>query len=117
MSAAPGSETQKTYLPAPWAAPAQDPSARGSSGETKVRPFLERHSLVPAGCLVAIAVLRIAAAWPLFDAIGDEPAHFAAAMEYLSKHVCNYDRQHAPLACVMAALGPDLAGARSHYFA
>jgi hypothetical protein len=78
-----------------------------------VRPFLERHSLVLAGCLVGIAVLRIASTWPLFGAVGDEPAHLAAGMEYLSKRVYNYDRQHAPLACVMAALGPYLAGARS----
>jgi len=78
-----------------------------------VRPLLERRAPLFACCLVAIAVLRIGATWPVFSAVGDEPAHLAAGMEYLSKHVYNYDRQHAPLACVMAALGPYLAGARS----
>ena len=65
-----------------------------------------------ACCLALIGALRIAVTWQTFAAIGDESAHLAAGMEYLSKHVYNYDRQHAPLACVMGALGPYLAGAR-----
>jgi hypothetical protein len=72
--------------------------------------------MVLAIAFVAIATLRIASTWHLFATIGDEPAHLAAGMEYLSKHQYNYDRQHAPLACIMAALGPYLAGVRSQNY-
>jgi len=84
--------------------------------ESTVRPFLERYAVVLAFSLVALATLRIVSTWHLFATVGDEPAHLAAGMEYLSKHQYNYDRQHAPLACVLAALGPYLAGARSRNY-
>jgi hypothetical protein len=65
---------------------------------------------------VLFASLRIISTWHIFATVGDEPAHLAAGMEYLSKHQYNYDRQHAPLACIMAALGPYLAGARAQNY-
>jgi hypothetical protein len=84
--------------------------------ESTIRPFLEQRSLLLAVAFVALATLRIVSTWHLFATVGDEPAHLAAGMEYLSKHHYDYDRQHAPLACVMAALGPFLAGARSQNY-
>jgi hypothetical protein len=66
--------------------------------------------------VVLFATLRMVSTWSLFATVGDEPAHLAAGIEYLSKHQYNYDRQHAPLACVMSALGPYLAGARSRNY-
>ena len=75
--------------------------------------WAERYSLALAISFVALATLRIAATWSVFAATGDEAAHLAAGMEYLSRHAYDYDRQHAPLACVMAALLPYLFGAHS----
>jgi hypothetical protein len=91
---------------------APKPAAQGV-WEGRLRPFLERRSVVLAMALVAIATLRIVATWHVFANTGDEPAHLAAGMQYLSQHAYNYDRQHAPMACMMGALGPFLAGARS----
>ncbi len=75
-------------------------------------PFLERRSLVLAMCLIAIAVIRIAAAWPAMSITFDEPAHLACGLQYVAQHVYLYEPQHPPLARAMAALGPYLDGAR-----
>jgi 4-amino-4-deoxy-L-arabinose transferase-like glycosyltransferase len=75
-------------------------------------PFLERRSLVLALCLIAIAVIRIAAAYPEMSITFDEPAHIACGLQYLAQHVYLYEPQHPPLARAMAALGPYLDGAR-----
>ena len=42
----------------------------------------------------------------------DEPGHMACGLQYLAQHVYRYEAQHPPLARVMSALGPYLAGAR-----
>jgi hypothetical protein len=47
-----------------------------------------------------------------FADVGDEPAHLACGLEYLTRHVYRYETQHPPLARAMAALGPYLDGAR-----
>jgi hypothetical protein len=75
-------------------------------------PFLERRSLVLALGLIAIAVIRIAAAWPEMSITFDEPAHLACGLQYGAQHVYLYEPQHPPLARAMAALGPYLGGAR-----
>ena len=75
-------------------------------------PFLERRSLVLALGLIAIAVIRIAAAYPEMSITFDEPAHLACGLQYVAQHVYLYEPQHPPLARAMAALGPYLDGAR-----
>jgi 4-amino-4-deoxy-L-arabinose transferase-like glycosyltransferase len=75
-------------------------------------PFLERRSFVLALGLIAIAVVRIAAAWPEMSVTFDEPAHLACGLQFLAQHVYLYEPQHPPLARAMAALGPYLDGAR-----
>ena len=65
-----------------------------------------------AVCLVAIASLRIAATYPVLSLTADEPAHFACGLEFLQKHVYQYESQHPPLARMMTALGPYVEGAR-----
>ncbi len=77
-----------------------------------VAPLLERRSLVLALCLIAIAVIRIAAAWPEMSITFDEPAHLACGLQYVAQHVYVYEPQHPPLARAMAALGPYLDGSR-----
>ena len=75
-------------------------------------PFLERRSLALALGLIAIAVIRIAAAYPEMSITFDEPAHLACGLQYVAQHVYLYEPQHPPLARAMAALGPYLDGAR-----
>jgi hypothetical protein len=78
----------------------------------RVRPFLETRSVTLALVLVTIATLRIVATYPVFGNTGDEPAHLACGVEYLSKHVYRYETQHPPLARAMVSLLPWIAGAR-----
>ena len=62
--------------------------------------------------LVAIAVLRIAGTYSVYNATWDEPAHLACGMELLQLGQYTYEPQHPPLARVSVALGPYLAGIR-----
>ena len=58
--------------------------------------------------MMAIASLRIAAAWPEMGMTFDEPGHFACGLEWFAKHVYRYESQHPPLARAMTAVGPYL---------
>ena len=49
-----------------------------------------------------------------FNNMYDEPAHIAAGMEWLSRGTYTYEPQHPPLSRVAAAIGPWLAGERTH---
>lgn len=62
--------------------------------------------------LVAIASARILSTYTVFNHTIDEPDHLAAGMEWLSAGKYLYEDQHPPLARVMGALGPYLAGER-----
>jgi hypothetical protein len=74
-----------------------------------------RRNLYPlaATVLIAVAVSRVVATYPLFNQTWDEPAHVAAGMEWLSRGTYTYEPLHPPLARVMVALGPYLDGLRS----
>jgi hypothetical protein len=65
-----------------------------------------------AACL-AIGVARIVLTYPVFTQTWDEPAHVAAGMEWLDRGQYTYEPLHPPLARVMVAIGPRLAGIRS----
>jgi hypothetical protein len=64
--------------------------------------------------LVLIASARIISTYTVFNHTIDEPDHLAAGMEWLSAGKYLYEDQHPPLARVMGALGPYLAGERWH---
>jgi hypothetical protein len=66
-----------------------------------------------AALLIAVAVARVVATYPVFNQTWDEPAHVAAGMEWLSRGTYTYEPLHPPLARVMVALGPYLDGLRS----
>jgi len=68
--------------------------------------------LVMFAC-VLVGSARIAATYPVFNQTWDEPAHVAAGMQWLDRGSYTYEPLHPPLARVMAALGPRLAGIRS----
>ncbi len=68
--------------------------------------------LVPL-VLTAVACLLAASTWSVFGHTWDEPEHLAAGMELLDRGRYEYDLQQPPLARLMIAAGPYLAGARS----
>ena len=75
--------------------------------------LLERRDRLLCLALVLAATARIVATYAVFNHTIDEPAHVACGMQWLSKAVYRYEPHHPPLARVMAALGPYLAGAHS----
>ena len=54
-----------------------------------------------------------AGCWRIYTNTWDEPEHLAAGIELLDKGQYEYDTEHPPLARVLLALGPYLAGAHS----
>ncbi len=76
-----------------------------------MRQWLSPRVLV-AVCL-AIGVARIVSTYRVFTQTWDEPAHVAAGMQWLDRGRYTYEPLHPPLARVMVALGPRLAGIRS----
>jgi len=80
--------------------------------ETTFAPFLAKYAIILALSLVAIASARIWSTYSVFSLTVDEPGHFACGLEYLQKHIYQYETQHPPLGRAMAALGPFLAGSR-----
>jgi hypothetical protein len=71
-----------------------------------------RKAALAAILLVVIASARIISTYTVFNHTVDEPDHLAAGMEWLSAGKYLYEDQHPPLARVMGALGPYLAGER-----
>ena len=69
--------------------------------------------------LTAVALLMLlgcglaASTWHVYGHTWDEPEHLAAGMALLDRGHYDYDIQHPPLARLMLAAGPYLAGARS----
>ena len=76
-----------------------------------MRQWLSPRVLV-AACLT-VAVARIVSTYHVFNQTWDEPAHVAAGMQWLDRGRYTYEPLHPPLARVMVALGPRLAGIRS----
>ena len=76
-----------------------------------MRQWLSPRVLVTA-CL-AIGAARIVSTYHVFNQTWDEPAHVAAGMQWLDQGRYTYEPLHPPLARVLVALGPRLAGIRS----
>jgi hypothetical protein len=71
-----------------------------------------RWHTAAAVLLVAVASLRIASTWQVFNHTIDEPDNLAAGLEYLSTGRYLYEDVHPPLSRLFAAIGPYLAGER-----
>jgi hypothetical protein len=56
--------------------------------------------------MLALATLRIAATYYVFNHTADEPGHIAAGMQWLDQGVYTNESQHPPLARIAAAFGP-----------
>jgi 4-amino-4-deoxy-L-arabinose transferase-like glycosyltransferase len=93
---------------------ATEPAVPATPGfwDATVIPFLARRSLILAAGLIALAGMRIVSTYSEMSPTWDEPGHMACGLQYLAQHVYRYEAQHPPLARVMSALGPFLAGAR-----
>jgi hypothetical protein len=91
---------------------AQGPVPLRSFWEARIVPFLEKYFWVVCLCFVGIASARIISTYSALSLTTDEPTHFACGLEYVAKHVYRIEPQHPPLARMMEALGPYLAGAR-----
>lgn len=77
---------------------------------------LQAHSrLFPlaAVLLVLIALGRIVSTYYVFNQTEDEPLHLACGMEWLDHGKYHYEHHHPPLARIVVAIGPYLAGLRS----
>jgi hypothetical protein len=64
--------------------------------------------------LTGMTVYRLATVYTTYSGTFDESFHIAAGMEWLDKGVYTYEWQHPPLARIAVAIGPYLAGLRSH---
>src|SRR6266850_2071404 len=63
--------------------------------------------------LILVASLLAASTWRIYGHTWDEPEHLAAGLELLDRGKYEYDTEHPPIARVLIALGPFLAGAHS----
>ncbi|HET7371889.1 MAG TPA: glycosyltransferase family 39 protein, partial [Gemmatimonadaceae bacterium] len=66
-----------------------------------------------AAALIALATVGVWSTARVFSGTVDEPAHFAAGMQWLTTGAYTYDLQHPPLGRIAAALGPFIHGERT----
>ena len=64
--------------------------------------------------LILVASLLAASTWRVYGHTWDEPEHLAAGLELLDRGKYEYDTEHPPIARIMIALGPYLAGSHSY---
>ena len=81
--------------------------------DSRIQALVSRWALAIALCCLVIGGLRIASTWRQLGLTFDEPQHYACGLQYLSRHVYTYEPQHPPLARVMTAVLPYLAGVRT----
>jgi Dolichyl-phosphate-mannose-protein mannosyltransferase len=76
---------------------------------------LTRSALIRSGLalLIVISSLLAASTWRVYGHTWDEPEHLAAGLELLDRGKYEYDTEHPPIARVLIALGPYLAGSHS----
>jgi 4-amino-4-deoxy-L-arabinose transferase-like glycosyltransferase len=74
--------------------------------------FTLRRCALLGAMLVGIAALRIVATYTPLSHTVDEPIHLGAGMEWLDHGTMTGDVSHPPLARVLSAVGPYLAGER-----
>src|SRR5262245_13968958 len=64
--------------------------------------------------LIVFACTTVISTYSIFGHTWDEPEHIAAGMALIDRGEYPYDMQHPPAARLAMAIGPYLAGARSH---
>lgn len=91
---------------------AGEAARRGGAWAEAMLGGLRRHAGKLSLLFVLLATLRIVAVYAVYNHTIDEPAHIACGMEWLTQPTYRLETQHPPLARIVAALGPRLAGAR-----
>ena len=71
-----------------------------------------RRCALLSALLVLIAALRVVSTYTVLSHTVDEPIHLGAGMEWLDHGTITGDASHPPLARVLSAIGPWLAGER-----
>lgn len=71
-----------------------------------------RRTAVLVAILIALPLLRVAATYPVFCQTTDEPLHIGAGLQWLTARGYDLEPEHPPLARILLAAGPALAGAR-----
>lgn len=79
--------------------------------ESSIWAYIRRRSLLISAALLIVATIRIAATYPVFNHIADEPGHIACGLEWLERGVYRFEHLHPPLARIAVAVGPYLDGA------
>src|SRR5664280_669154 len=74
--------------------------------------FSLRRCALGSAVLVLIAALRIVSTYTVLSHTMDEPIHLGAGMEWLDHGTMTGDVSHPPMARVLSAVGPWLAGER-----
>ncbi|MDB6100270.1 MAG: hypothetical protein JWO52_269 [Gammaproteobacteria bacterium] len=93
-------------------------SQHGNAGGHGLREIATAVLARPAGwtlcltLLLALAVLRIASTYTVFNATIDEGTHVASGIEWLEKGVYRIETRNPPLARISVALAPYLSGVR-----
>ena len=72
---------------------------------------MTRRAAIILTLLALLGCARIAATWRVFNETVDEPIHLAAGFEWLTTRGYSLDAEHPPLARIVFALPPVLAGA------
>jgi len=75
---------------------------------------MRRMTYAGLSVIVLVSTLLAASTWHIYSHTWDEPEHLAAGIELLDRGQYEYDTEHPPLARLLIALGPYLAGARSY---
>ena len=85
-------------------------SARPPEPRLSPTAWIEKHSTLVFVGLLALATLRVAATYAVFNHTADEPGHIAVGMQWLDEGRYTYESQHPPLARIAVAFGPFLMG-------
>ena len=66
------------------------------------------------GFVILVTAALSASTWRVYGHTWDEPEHLAAGIELLDRGRYEYDTEHPPVARILMAFGPYMAGARSY---
>ncbi|HEY4214280.1 MAG TPA: glycosyltransferase family 39 protein [Steroidobacteraceae bacterium] len=69
---------------------------------------------VALALIILVTAFLSTGAWRVYGHTWDEPEHLAAGIELLDRGRYEYDTEHPPVARILMAFGPYLAGARSY---
>lgn len=72
--------------------------------------WIQRHPTLVFIGLVALATLRIALTYSVFNHTADEPGHIAVGVQWWDEGKYTYESQHPPLARIAVGVGPFLMG-------